>query len=206
MYEHIKKVDDYIYKNYGKRIITIKAEKDFDYWMFDHIKTKGENKGEKGYGWATMRQRWCTSRLKIVPNKKYLKEIGEKNYKLFIGIAADEPERIKEHNYPLYEWGITEKEALEYCYSKGFDWGGLYEIFDRVSCWCCPLKPLPELRKLRTHFPDLWKELLKMESCQNYKFKFRPNYSVQELDERFAYEDKHGITRNWKKVKQSLSV
>lgn len=50
MYEHIKKVDEYIFKNYGKRIETIKAEKDFDYWMFEHVKTKGKRKGERGYG------------------------------------------------------------------------------------------------------------------------------------------------------------
>ena len=202
MYEHIKAVDDYIFKNYNKRIEIIKAEKDFNYWMFDHVKTKGANKGEKGYGWATMGQRWCTARLKVDPTKKYLKSIGEKNYRLFIGIAADEPQRIKEHCYPLYEWGITEKQALEYCYSKGFDWGGLYKIFNRVSCWCCPLQPIPELRKLRTLFPDLWQKLLDMETNQNYKFKFKPTYSVQELEERFAYEDIHGIQ---KKFKRSLT-
>lgn len=49
MYEHIKKVEDYI-----KRPITkIKAEKSFDYYMFEHIKTKGKNKGQKGYGWSS---------------------------------------------------------------------------------------------------------------------------------------------------------
>ena len=30
MYEHIKAVDDYIFKNYNKRIEIIKAEKDFE--------------------------------------------------------------------------------------------------------------------------------------------------------------------------------
>ena len=37
----------------------------------------------------------------------------------------------------------------EYCYDHGFDWDGLYEIFRRVSCWCCPLQSLSELRKRR---------------------------------------------------------
>lgn len=99
-----------------------------------------------------MGQRWCTARLKVDPVKKYLKQLGENNYKLFIGIAFDEPKRIKEHNYPLYEWGIKEKQALEYCYSRGFDWGGLYEHFSRVSCWCCPLQSLSELRNLENFF------------------------------------------------------
>jgi hypothetical protein len=35
--------------------------------------------------------------------------------------------------YPLIDWNITEKQALEYCYSKGFNWSGLYEKFkDRL--------------------------------------------------------------------------
>lgn len=43
MYEHIKKVEDYI-----KRPITIlKAEKSFDYYMFEHEKTKGKNNGNR---------------------------------------------------------------------------------------------------------------------------------------------------------------
>ena len=32
-------------------------------------------------------------------------------------------------------------------------------IFSRVSCWCCPLQSLEELRKLYRYFPDLWRQL-----------------------------------------------
>ena len=39
-------------------------------------------------------------------------------------IAADEPKRVKDDIYPLFEWGITEEQALKYCYKHGFDWGG----------------------------------------------------------------------------------
>ena len=87
-----------------------------------------------------------------------------------IGLAADEQARLNrehnqnpEHRHPLAEWGWTEADCLKYCYEAGFDWGGLYEVFHRVSCWCCPLQSLDELRKLRTHFPDLWAKLLNME-------------------------------------------
>ena len=34
---------------------------------------------------------------------------------------------------------------IKYCYEKGFYWDGLYEHFDRLSCWGCPLKNLKEL-------------------------------------------------------------
>jgi 3'-phosphoadenosine 5'-phosphosulfate sulfotransferase (PAPS reductase)/FAD synthetase len=199
MYEHIEKVNEYIFKNYGKQIEVIKADNDFNYWMFEHTKTKGKHKGEKGFGWSTPLIRWCTGALKREPSKKYLKTLGK--YTNYIGIAFDEEDRhsrIKENEvHPLYDWGITEKEALEYCYSKGFDWGGLYENFSRLSCWCCPMMTMDNLRSLRKNFPDLWQKLLEMDSRTDTKFK--TNYSVQELEQRFAYEDEHGIQKRFKK-------
>lgn len=83
---------------------------------------------------------------------------------------------------------MTEKDCLEYCYDRGFDWGGLYNIFHRVSCWCCPLQSLEELRKLRKHFPDLWKQLEIWD--RNTWRTFKLDYSVQDLNVRFDFEEK----------------
>lgn len=185
MYEHIKKVEEHI----GREITILKSEKSFDYYFAEHVRGRGKSVGAKGYGWASMRTRWCTGLLKIQPTKKYLKGKGE--HKLYIGIAFDEPKRHenipKNVVHPLYDWGITEAEALKYCYKHGFDWGGLYEHFHRVSCWCCPLKRIGELRTLRKHYPELWQELLDMDS--RIEFKFKPTYSVEQLERRFAVED-----------------
>ena len=111
-----------------------------------------------------------------------------------IGLAADEQARLNrehnqnpEHRHPLADWGWTEADCLKYCYDHGFDWGGLYEIFHRGSCWCCPLQSLDELRKLRKHFPDLWAKLLDMEH-QTWRT-FRADYSVDELEIRFSFEE-----------------
>ena len=186
-YEHIIKVGLYIREKYGKEITILKAEKDFDYWFSEHIKTTGKHKGKKGYGWATMSIRWCTSHLKVKIVNNYLATHKEP-YQLFIGIAYDEPKRIHEHQYPLYDWGITEAEALEYCYSKGFDWGGLYERFERVSCWCCPLQCLDDLRALRKYYPELWQELREMDKRAN-GVKFKADYTVEQLEERFRLEE-----------------
>lgn len=83
------------------------------------------------------------------------------------------------------QMAMTEKDCLSYCYDKGFDWGGLYEIFHRVSCWCCPLQALSELRKLYEHFPDLWAQLRRWDD--NTWRQFRADYSVRELEIRFAF-------------------
>jgi hypothetical protein len=46
---------------------------------------------------------------------------------------------------------------------------------------------LSELRILRKHFPDLWEELRNMDNRTWRKFK--ADYSVEELDKRFAFEE-----------------
>lgn len=183
MYEHINKVEKYI----NRPITRLKAKNDFEYLMFKHIKTKGKNKGKQGYSWPGTKIRWCTSKLKVDVINKYLSKYKNKEIVEYIGIAADEISRKKDKKYPLIEFNMTEKDCLEYCYSKGFYWDGLYEKFKRLSCWCCPLKSLKELRILRKEYPELWKKLIEMDN-KTYR-KFRPDYSVQELDNKFAKED-----------------
>lgn len=187
MYKHIKKVEEYIYTNYAMTITILKPEKDFDYHMFEHIKTRGKNKGKKGYGWATMRCRWCTTLLKNNVINNHLKQYEEEGYVEYIGIAYDEQKRIKDKKYPLVEWKMTEKECLQYCYERGFNWEGLYEHFDRLSCWCCPLKNLKELKILYKHYPELWNELKEMDR-KSYN-QFRADYSIEQLEKKFYAEE-----------------
>ena len=144
--------------------------------MYDHLKKLEQYIGS-----------WCTGLLKTRVVQNYLKELKE-DFEVveYIGIAADEPKRIKNGCYPLVEWEMTEKDCLAYCYAKGFDWGGLYEIFHRVSCWCCPLQALFELRKLYEHFPELWAQLRRWDDSTWRQF--RADYSVRELESRFAFE------------------
>ena len=57
MYEHWKQVEEYT----GRKLTILKLPKSYDYYMFDHLKTKGKNKGKRGYGWAQSGIRWCTT-------------------------------------------------------------------------------------------------------------------------------------------------
>lgn len=185
MYSHIDKVERYI----GRKVTRLKAEKTFEYYMFEHEKTKGERQGQKGYGWPTMWARWCTAALKQDIVKRHLRQYS--NITEYHGIAADEAHRAEKNKgrnirYPLIEWNVTEKDCLNYCYSKGFNWDGLYEHFNRVSCWCCPLKSIAELRQLYKHYPELWRRLLDMDNRAWNQF--RADYSVAELDKRFEAE------------------
>lgn len=195
MYRHIDKVREIVEKE-SIKFTVLKADKPWDYWMFAHKpKVHNGNPSRNGYGWALVKSRWCTSLLKISVTDKYFRELRKKKNVLLqcLGIAVDETKRVGNKNnngadirLPLVEWGWTEKDCLDYCYAKGFDWEGLYEIFHRVSCWCCPLKSLQELRNLREHFPDLWEYLKEMDKRAWNQFK--ADYSVEDLETRFNLE------------------
>lgn len=199
MYEHLEKVE----RQTGLSITRVKAEKTFGYMMFDQpVKRKADSpiaikygSDKAGRGWPGPKMRWCTKELKDSPRERFLKAF-KPYYEIrhYVGIAADEVKRLERKNnrnpshvHPLVDWGMTEADCLEYCYSKGYDWGGLYEIFDRVSCWCCPLQSLEELRKLRAHFPELWEQLKEWDR-RNFR-SFRADYSIAQLEIRFRFEE-----------------
>ena len=121
MYEHIDKVEQYI----GRKITRLKYKKSYEYLMFEQTRKKGDRKHLKGYGWATMQNRWCTGYLKTGTLREYLKSTDNL---IYIGIAYDEPKRHQNIPanivHPLFDWEITEKMALSTCYKHGFTWGG----------------------------------------------------------------------------------
>ena len=198
MYEHIDRVE----KDIGQPITRVKPDETFKYLFCEKtvdrkpdssLVTKFGN--PKGYGWPESKIRWCTGHLKDTPRMRYLSELRKKyNVIEYVGIAADEQYRLDRKNnqrencrHPLVDWGMTEKDCLQYCYDRGYDWGGLYSYFDRVSCWCCPLQPLRDLRQLYKHFPDLWEQLKTWDSMTWRTFK--PGWSVENLQKRFDFEE-----------------
>jgi len=199
MYQHL----DTLERDIGRAITRIRSDQDYEYLMFDvPVKRKADTLFIRryghiynGYGWAGSRMRWCTSKLKDGPREKFLRPLRKKyNVLEYVGIAADEQYRLKRprnkaanHIHPLVDWGMTEADCLKYCYDRGYDWGGLYEHFRRVSCWCCPLQSLAELRQLMRNYPELW-EQLKSWDKRTWR-KFRPDYSVEQLEARFLFEE-----------------
>ena len=184
IYDHLRCVE----KHMDTPITRLRAEHSFEHYMFEYVRMKGKHAGVAGYGWPRPRARWCTGYLKTKLIDRYFSDLAKTHRVIhYIGIAADEAHRCRDKRYPLVDWGVTEAEALKYCYAQGFDWGGLYEKFRRVSCWCCPLQPLPELRTLRREFPDLWERLRDMD--RRAWNSFRIGTSVEQLEWRFAWED-----------------
>lgn len=195
MLRHVEKVKTVV-ESAGIKFTVLRAEHDFEYYLLQY---KPKRKNEElssfsGFSWPNSRVRWCTGKMKLHILDKYNSSLRRKyDLRQYVGLAADEVERLSRKNnqayglmYPLVDWGWSEKDAMNYCKGKGYDWEGLYDVFERVSCWCCPLQPLSELRKLREHFPYLWSHLLKMD--ENTWKAFKGEYSVRDLDKRFELE------------------
>jgi 3'-phosphoadenosine 5'-phosphosulfate sulfotransferase (PAPS reductase)/FAD synthetase len=191
----------------GLKINRIKSKKSFDHWMYRQrvVAKSGLMKGEVvhiGYGWPHPSRRWCT-REKVQALAIRYNAIPD--LVSCVGYAADETHRCKDGiRYPLIEYGMTEADCLQFCQDLGYSWGGLYEIFSRVSCWCCPLQPLPSLRKLRKHKPELWQQLLEMDLKQpKVNQGFKDYHSVIDLETRFRCEEqKFQMMRKRKKSNQ----
>lgn len=204
MYEHLAKLDEYLFHERGIHITTLRHPKGFEWLMFNERKQKPSALERRarlgitpyGNGWPGVRVRWCTGQLKTHLISKEVNRLKkEKNVRHYVGIAADESWRCKNEHYPLVEWGITEAQALRCCYEHGFDFGGLYEIYRRCSCYCCPFQRISELRSLRQHHPELWAKLREMDDRAREQFgpgplgQFKKNWSIARLDERFAREE-----------------
>lgn len=196
MYAHLAKVE----RDIGMPITRIRSFHTFEYFLTEkeilvkHKKNQGQ-RNYRGYGWSGPLNRWCTKELKTIPREKFLRELQE-HYDIieYVGLAADEGYRFERENnqkpncrHPLVDWGMTEADCLKYCYDRGYTWDGLYEKFDRVSCWCCPLQPLAEMRVLYKEYPELWAKLKEWDKKTWRNFK--ADYSVEGLEARFDFED-----------------
>lgn len=127
MQEHL----NLLQQNIPVPISRVTAAHSFDYYFSEYERSKGKLKGLHGYGFCDALSRWCTA-MKTQSIERYLKDKypGE-TIQHWIGIAADEARRVKEDKlqagtvrYPLIEWDKTEEDCLNYCYSKGYRWGG----------------------------------------------------------------------------------
>jgi len=183
MEEHIMKVEE----KTGLKISRVYPRYAFTYILREKPVKSRETGDVYRYGndWPSITRRWCT-RQKMDALNKYAKT---NNAVYYIGISAEENRRLNNCAiYPLVNWMKTGADCLDYCYSLGYDWGGLYSIFDRLSCFCCPLQKIGELRNLRKYFPGLWALLLAMDNGLTHGF--RGFKTVKDLEERFAQEDK----------------
>lgn len=145
--------------------------------------------------------RLCFAMMEAADVVLFMQDYAEaRDAMVYVGIAADETPRLEKERkpyklHPLAEWGMTEADALAYCYENGFSWLEgtirLYDVLDRVSCWCCCNKNLRELRNMYASLPEYWERLKdlqrKIDRPMKGYYKGQPR-GVFELEQRFRVE------------------
>ena len=189
VYNVIKMVEN-ICKKHNIKFTILRRHVNSYYEMFvKPIKTR-DGSEKYGYGWCGGNCRWNTT-FKIQTITNYLKESYPEGYQEYVGIAYDEPKRIKDKLYPLVDWKMTEKDCLEYCHYNNIFWFEgdieLYSVLDRVSCWCCRNKNLNELRAMYNNLPEYWQRLKGMQS--RIPEPFKENRSISDLEDIFEREN-----------------
>lgn len=177
---------DAIYNNWNKlclflqqqgiKATVLKPPVPFEEKAFNILVHKRKGGTQYGYSWCGGKCRWGTTD-KIRFMDKYCEK---KQAIVYIGIASDELKRIKSKRkqykkLPLVEWGMTEQECLAYCRENGWNWDedgvDLYEILNRVSCWCCRNKNKKELRNIYRFLPKYWEKLKEFQSKTSFPMK-----------------------------------
>ena len=190
---------------HGIEFVELHPKEPFVYCMLSKKVENRDGSGfHYGYSWCGLgRCRWAT-RHKLDAIRAFRLSLAEPVID-YVGIAADEPQRLETEItpgkvFPLVDWGMAEAECLAYCRSCGWNWLeetpavpegwiDLYEILDRVSCWCCANKNLKELYNIYRYLPYYWEQLkvLQARTCRPMKGygKHGPK-GIYELEERFA--------------------
>ncbi|CCZ10493.1 uncharacterized protein BN783_01617 [Odoribacter sp. CAG:788] len=180
-----------ILASHGIKYTELQPEQSFIYNMLDRLVNERSGGTHYGYSWCGGVCRWGTSQ-KIKALKAHTFDGLD-----YVGIAYDEPHRLTKNYRPnkrffLYDNEVTEADALQYCYDRGFYWEEngikLYEILDRVSCWCCGNKNLKELKNIFLYLPEYWERLKALQSRTERPYRRREGITIHQLEKRFINE------------------
>ena len=203
MVEFKEKADAFILERYGIEVEHIRADypnDTFEHGFYQKYKPETIEKRRAEhpervcteiYGFPYVKAgAWC-KRMKTNAVAKIKRSIGEGAYN-YLGIAADEAERIKMHQgkgtnrLPLVEIGWTEADCYKWCEENGV-LSPTYKDSHRDGCWFCPCQNVNSLRMLRRNYHQLWEMLLKWQADSLIPFKME--HDIYDYEKRFALED-----------------
>ncbi len=195
LYKYVERMKNHV-QQLGIKFTILTPEKSWDDWFFGKV-TRGKMKGKKR-GWPLMFFHCYWSR----ESKFLLLDPLCYGHERYIGFGADETKRLvsgrkKEgYNFPLADWGWTEKNALEYLLKVG--WCEQFHLdFNRTGCFLCPKQGEESLKTLCDKYPEQWDELLRYAKLSNNDFK--PGVGLKELKE---IEDQVKYNRTFNKSDQ----
>jgi len=107
---------------------------------------------------------------KLRAMRNFWRENGGEDIVQYVGIAADEPARLKRLPVNavslLARYGYTQEDAYWLCSDYGL-LSPCYEYAARGGCWFCPNATRNELRALWRDHNELWNKLLELEKVPN---------------------------------------
>jgi 3'-phosphoadenosine 5'-phosphosulfate sulfotransferase (PAPS reductase)/FAD synthetase len=133
------------------------------------------------------------SDCKVGPIKKFFKGLDCIQY---VGIAADEPERLKRLENTnkislLAKYNYTEQRAFELCQEYDLI-SPVYQLSNRQGCWFCPNARERECVWLKENKPHYWERLRELSQTQNLvTYKFNRTETFEELDKRLEEKVKN---------------
>lgn len=150
--------------------------------VFHQTFKRGKNNGKK-YGFARARGCFVNRECKIKAFREYKRRQGS-NIIFYLGIATDEPKRLKRLNNKteislLAKYGLTENDAFQLCKKYNL-LSPVYEISRRNGCWFCPYVKDKELLHFLKNNGDKFDKLIEWEkeenlSCYCMNFSERPS-------------------------------
>ena len=192
MVEFKATADTIIKERWGLDVEHVRSKWTYEKCFYkEHHYTGGKQKvalPEKNgiYGFPVRLGPWCNSELKVSALSKAQKGAG----RIYIGIAADEPERLKRITWnkqsPLASAGWTEEMCRNWCERNGL-LSPIYTTAERGGCWFCHNQRVDQLRLLRKGYPDLWRTLMKWD--EDSPVSFTTGHTVHDFERRFQLED-----------------
>lgn len=128
------------------------------------------------YGIPNRMTRFCSGILKMEIMESYMKKLGYKKWNTAIGMRADEPDRIRDKWYPLFELGVTKSMIDAFWKKQDFDLG-LKDY--QGNCDLCHLKSLHKRQRCIEDNPKIADWWIEMEDLRQSKFDIK--FSVREL-------------------------
>lgn len=210
MVEFKAKADKIIKKRWGIDVEHIRSICSYEEIFYRIYKNSKKAKNGKIYGFPiTAKGQWCTGELK----QKTMRMIRGNTDVQYLGIAADEPDRIRKNTkpmnkMPLVEIGWDEAYCRKWCEENDL-LSPIYTTAARGGCWFCHNQSVDQLRLLRKNYPDLWQLMLKWD--KDSPVTFHPDgHTVHDFDRRFALEDDGfivpGESFRWKMLDEPLNM
>lgn len=209
MVEFKAKADAIIKERWGIKVEHYRAAESFESHFYRIRTNKAKSNAGIMYGWPMRGGAWCNSDLKM---RALRKGRSEKGNIVYIGIAADEPNRF--HNLtdtkksPLVDAEWTEATCQEWC-EKNDLLSPIYTTAARGGCWFCHNQSVDQLRLLRRNYPEYWALMLKWDKDSPVTFR-SDGHTVHDFDRRFQLEDEGYLFPDdrvfrWEMLEQELN-